>query len=65
MKDSFAVKLKDINQWSPPANWIKISTIDAHTAGEPLRIVIDGLPELQGYTILEKRKFMYLGLMGI
>jgi len=58
MKDSFAFKLKDINQWSPPANWIKISTIDAHTAGEPLRIVLDGLPELQGDTFLEKRKFM-------
>jgi proline racemase len=37
---------------------IVIRTLDTHTAGEPLRIVIDGLPELQGTTILERRRFM-------
>ena len=31
----------------------KISTIDAHTEGEPLRIVTGGYPELKGKTILE------------
>ena len=35
-----------------------ITTIDAHTAGEPLRIITGGLPELQGETILERRRFM-------
>jgi proline racemase len=30
-------------------------TIDAHTAGEPLRLVVDGWPEPRGRTILEKR----------
>ncbi|RYV04045.1 proline racemase [Shewanella sp. OPT22] len=35
----------------------KISTIDAHTEGEPLRIVTGGYPELKGKTILEKRQF--------
>ena len=34
-----------------------IRTIDMHTCGEPLRIVIDGLPDIQGGTILEKRKY--------
>ncbi len=28
-----------------------------HTGGEPLRIIIEGLPEIKGKTILEKRKF--------
>ncbi len=34
-----------------------ITTIDAHTAGEPLRIVTSGWPELVGETILERRQY--------
>src|SRR5574338_1223162 len=30
-------------------------TIDAHTAGEPLRLIVDGWPAPQGRTILERR----------
>ncbi|WP_045113257.1 proline racemase family protein [Microscilla marina] len=43
--------------WQPPSHWQQISTIDAHTGGEPLRIIVDGFPELPGNTILEKRRF--------
>ncbi len=35
-----------------------ITTLDAHAAGEPLRIVTGGLPELPGDTILERRRYM-------
>lgn len=35
-----------------------ISTIDAHTAGEPLRIITAGFPPLKGRTILEKRRYV-------
>src|SRR5205807_8498517 len=35
-----------------------ITTIDAHAAGEPLRIITSGLPELQGATMLERRQYM-------
>jgi trans-L-3-hydroxyproline dehydratase len=35
-----------------------ITTIDAHTAGEPLRLVVGGFPRLQGTTILEKREWL-------
>jgi proline racemase len=35
-----------------------ISTIDAHAAGEPLRIITTGLPPLPGRTILERRRAM-------
>lgn len=35
-----------------------ITTLDAHAAGEPLRIITGGLPELEGATILERRRFM-------
>lgn len=43
--------------WHPPDNWIKIRTIDAHTAGEPFRVITGGFPELQGETILARRRF--------
>ncbi len=33
----------------------KIRSIDAHAAGEPLRLVIEGLPSPEGRTMLEKR----------
>src|SRR5215831_12000545 len=32
-------------------------TIDAHTAGEPLRIIVSGVPALPGATMLEKRQY--------
>jgi proline racemase len=35
-----------------------ITTIDAHAAGEPLRIVTAGLPPLPGATILDRRRAM-------
>lgn len=44
-------------EWQTPAGWHKITAIDAHTAGEPLRIFVDGYPELPGKTILEKRRY--------
>ncbi|MBL8153200.1 MAG: proline racemase family protein [Anaerolineae bacterium] len=43
--------------WNAPENWLKITTIDAHTGGEPLRIITGGFPELPGQTILEKRQY--------
>jgi trans-L-3-hydroxyproline dehydratase len=36
---------------------MKITTIDAHTEGEPLRVIVDGFPEVPGDTILERRRY--------
>jgi len=58
MPSSSQYKLNSLANWNPPENWLKIKTIDAHTAGEPLRIILEGLPEIKGKTILEKRKYM-------
>ena len=49
------IKISKLKNWSPPKNWIEIQTFDAHSGGEPLRIVISGYPELKGETLLEKR----------
>jgi len=43
-------------EWSPPAGWTKVFAIDAHTAGEPLRVILDGFPHLYGETILARRR---------
>ena len=37
---------------------IRVSTLDYHTAGEPLRIVTAGLPEIPGATMIAKRRYM-------
>lgn len=42
--------------WSPPDDWVRILTVDAHTAGEPLRVILGGFPELRGDTILARRR---------
>ena len=38
-------------------NALSIKTIDMHTGGEPLRVIIDGYPTLKGKSILEKRNY--------
>ena len=43
--------------WAPPNGWQRITTIDAHTAGEPFRVIVDGFPELPGDTILARRNY--------
>lgn len=44
-------------KFTPPSDWLNITTIDAHTGGEPFRVIVDGFPELKGDTILEKRRY--------
>ncbi len=45
------------NKWKTPKNWQKITTIESHTAGEPLRIITSGIPDIPGNTILAKRHY--------
>jgi len=51
-------KLKKNVNWSPPKDWITINTIDVHTEGEPLRIILNGFPDLPESNILQKRQFI-------
>jgi proline racemase len=43
--------------WLPPAHWTKITTIEMHTGGEPLRVYTAGLPTIEGRTVLEKQRY--------
>ena len=47
----------DMRNWEPPEGWLRINTIDAHTAGEPFRVITGGYPDLPGDTILERRRY--------
>jgi trans-L-3-hydroxyproline dehydratase len=37
---------------------IRLKTIDAHAAGEPLRLIVDGFPSPEGKTMLDKREWV-------
>lgn len=39
------------------SDWVEIKTIDMHTGGEPLRVIVDGFPELKGNSVLEYRRY--------
>jgi trans-L-3-hydroxyproline dehydratase len=43
----------------------RFTTIDAHAAGEPLRVVTGGIDPIPGATILEKRRFAQEHLDGV
>lgn len=44
-------------EWRPPPDWGRITTIDVHAAGEPLRIVTGGVAPIPGDTMLAKRRY--------
>ncbi|WP_422350420.1 proline racemase family protein [Flagellimonas sp.] len=45
------------NTFDTPKDWLQIKTIDMHTGGEPLRVVVEGFPELKGNNVLEYRRY--------
>jgi trans-L-3-hydroxyproline dehydratase len=47
-----------LKSWRPRAHSLRVRTLDTHTGGEPLRIIVDGVPPIPGATILERRKYV-------
>ena len=43
--------------WQPPHAWQRVTVIDAHTGGEPFRVVISGVSQPEGDTALERRRY--------
>ena len=41
----------------PRNDWVKIKTIDMHTEGEPVRVVLDGYSLLNKASVLGYRNF--------
>ena len=52
-------KISSSKHFTPPDNWLRINTIDMHTAGEPLRVIVSGFPEIKGNSILEMRDYVH------
>jgi len=44
-------------EFTPNKDCLQIKTIDMHTGGEPLRVIIDGFPKLKGNSILDYRRY--------
>ena len=42
-----------------------INVVDAHTAGEPIRVVVSGLPNIPGATMLDKMRWFDENLNGV
>lgn len=51
-------RIKQNKIFNAPNSWLKIKTIEMHTGGEPLRVIIDGFPKLEGNNVLEYRQFI-------
>ncbi len=49
--------MNKLKKWNLPDHWIKITTIDLHTEGEPLRVITGGLPNIPGKTMIERRRY--------
>jgi trans-L-3-hydroxyproline dehydratase len=45
-----------MQNWTPPDHWLRITTLDLHTAGEPFRVITGGYPALAGDSILARRR---------
>ena len=43
--------------WKAPEAWGRITTVEMHAGGEPLRVFVSGLPNIEGATVLEKRRY--------
>ncbi len=53
----FEEAIQPLISWNPPAHWRRVTTLDAHAGGEPLRVILTGYPDLPGRTLLERRRY--------
>ena len=50
-------KILQKKEYNLHEEWLQIKTIDMHTGGEPLRVIVSGFPELKGNSVLECRRY--------
>ena len=54
-----------MRDWEPASRWRRVTTLNVHAAGEPLRIVTGGVEAIPGATMLEKRRHAHAHLDGL
>jgi len=57
MPTSTFAKIARQSVFNIPDDYLQIETIDMHTGGEPLRVILNGFPELKGKNVLERRNY--------
>ena len=50
--------IQSYSRFNPPSDWLQIQTIDMHTGGEPLRVILNGFPPIQGDSVLACRRYV-------
>lgn len=51
--------------WEPPSGWQRLTAIESHTGGEPFRVIVDGIGEIPGGTMMERRRHAQRHLDGL
>jgi trans-L-3-hydroxyproline dehydratase len=59
------IEVTRAHEWRPPREWRRVSVLDTHAAGEPLRVVTSGVDPIPGETIVAKRKWAREHLDGL
>lgn len=54
MEAELAARLRALHEWVAPSHGLKLETIDAHAGGQPLRLIVGGLPLLRGRNMMER-----------
>jgi proline racemase len=60
-----SVDLARGRSWRPPKDWRSVAVIESHAAGEPLRVVTNGVDPIPGDTIVAKRAWARQHLDGL
>ena len=51
-------QIKSKTSFPNKKDWLKIKTIDMHTGGEPLRVILSGYPPIKGNSVLACRNYV-------
>ena len=51
-------RIQQLQSYPCPDSWLRIRTIDMHTGGEPLRVILGGFPDIPGDTVLARRNYV-------
>jgi proline racemase len=49
---------RSVSSYKVPKDWLSIKSIEMHTGGEPLRVIMDGFPEIHGESVLDYRNYI-------